>query len=275
MFKGRTFTPAIHSERALVSFDFQVGPAKLKLHVEYQPVVRLNGARQEVCAYECLLRVQNNPTNHNTYSVIQAAERTGTMPVLDALIAREACQTLLRRPDLHLWLNLSQVTLCSSEALRLITGYIQSNGLEDKVTLEMTETVNGDEQLIRSNLQWLKERRVKVVLDDIEDMFAKVGLLATDLISGCKFSRQSLIALSCCSDRFDAVAARIEWCSKNDKTAVIEGIETESDLAVAFQLGADFGQGYLFWPAMPSEQLPVRGTLVDIELGNAVTASLG
>lgn len=247
-----------------MSFNFLVGPTKLQLHVEYQPVIRLNTSSLVVCAYECLLRVSQNQQDLNTPAVIEVAERTGTMPVLDALITKEVCKTLRSAPDMHVWLNLSQLTMCNLEALKVIQANIQESGLASRVTFEMTETSDGSLPLIISNLEWLKSKGLNVILDDIEDEFAKAQLLDTDLVSGCKYSRQSMISISDSAEKLEAVSNRVEWCQCNNKTVVLEGIETISELKIALDLGVDFVQGYLFWPALPYDSLPPRGSPVPL-----------
>lgn len=242
---------------------YLIGETRLPLRVEYQPVIKL-GAQPHVSAFECLLRIAPNFTNHTTVTLIEEAEATGTMPELDAFIAKLACRDAIANPDMHLWLNLSQSTISCRQRSRSIAELITSQALADRVTLEMTETVAGNEPVITSNLAWLKKQKLTVVIDDIDDRHAKRHLLGTDLIAGCKFSRLSTIKIIDSPRRFALTAKLVEWCKTNGKTVVLEGIETEREFRLAIDLGVDYCQGFLFWPSLPLASLPALGTPVPL-----------
>lgn len=250
-----------------MSQSASIDPLSLPLYVAYQPVVCLKDSRPHVAAYECLLRVGENPTGETTYSVIRSAEEGGVMPRLDAFIARQVCADALAKPNMRLWLNVSQATLSSSLASLDIANLITSNRLSDRITLEMTETLDGCERLIVENLGHLKQRSVAVVIDDIEDGFAKSNLLKTDLVTGCKLSRRSTVQLATSNEHYESTARMVSWCQANGKTVVMEGIETEAELAIAIRLGVEYCQGFYFWPALKLLETPLQGTTVVIPRG--------
>lgn len=99
-----------------------------------------------------------------------------------------------------------------------------------------------------------------MVLDDIDEGYAKSDLLRSDLITGCKLSHLSTMRMSGDPAYLDTISRLIQWCRANGKTVVIEGIETESQLAMARHLEVDYCQGFLLWEPIPLTSLPVPGT---------------
>lgn len=126
----------------------------------------------------------------------------------------------------------------------------------------MTETVDGSDQMILESLRWFKSRNITVVLDDIDDGFAKSHLLDSELIAGCKLSRQSTVRMSHEPGFLESAKRLARWCKANGKTVVMEGIETEQEFQHAIDLGVDFCQGFYLWKptALSLILLPSAGT---------------
>lgn len=234
----------------------------LPLYIVYQPVLRMNEDGAVVYAYESLLRVGPTDDDHTTLSVITHAEQNGTMPLLDTMIARMVCGDAAGIEGMRLWINLSQSTLANPRAAKEIGEMIAAHNLTCRITIEMTETVDGDEQQILESLRWLKTQHITVVLDDIDDGYAKSHLLRSDLIAGCKLSRRSTARMSLEPGFLDSATKLVSWCKANGKSVVMEGIENEQEFGYAIQLGADFCQGFYFWRPIPLDEIPEPGTRV-------------
>lgn len=234
----------------------------LPLFIAYQPVLKLNEDGPVVFAYESLLRVGPTEANHSTLSVITQAEVDGTMPKLDTLIARMVCSDAAGIEGLRLWINMSQSTMASPDAAKEIGELIAAHNMTCRITIEMTETVNGNEQLILESLRWLKSKNITVVLDDIDDGFAKSHLLQSEYISGCKLSRRSTVRMARDPDFLATAKNLASWCKSNGKSIVMEGIENEQEYEYAVHIGADFCQGFYFWKPIPFSQLPPPGSKV-------------
>ncbi|WP_162893430.1 EAL domain-containing protein [Pseudomonas savastanoi] len=230
------------------------------LYVVYQPVVRLQRSHATVHAYESLLRVGPNSDDHSTFTVISQAEQNGTMPMLDTLIARQVCGDASRMAGMRLWINLSQRTLSCPDASRDISELIHQHNLACRITIEMTETADGDEQLINESLRWFRNQQITVVIDDIDDGYAKSHLLHSELIAGCKLSRRSTVRLMNEPGFVDTASKLVRWCKANGKSVVMEGIENVIEYRMARQLGVDFCQGYYFWQPIPLSEVPAPGT---------------
>lgn len=230
------------------------------LYVVYQPVLRLERSHAIVHAYESLLRVGPNTDDHSTFSVISQAEQNGSMPMLDTMIAKQVCGDASRIAGMRLWINLSQRTLSSPEAARDIAELIHHHNLACRITIEMTETANGDEQLINESLRWFKDQQITVVIDDIDDGYAKSHLLHSELIAGCKLSRRSTVRLMNDPGFVETASKLVRWCKAHGKSVVMEGIENVVEYRMARQLGVDYCQGFYFWEPIPLPEIPAPGT---------------
>lgn len=211
-------------------------------------------------AYESLMRVAPTEEDHSTLSIIRYAEKAGTMEILDTLIARMVCSDIASNEDMRLWINMSQSTMANPAATKEIGELIEAHNLTHRISIEMTETVDGNEQLILESLRWLKSRNITVVLDDIDEGFAKSHLLRSELIAGCKLSRQSTLRMAREPGFLEKINELTYWCKANGKSVVMEGIETEQEFKYAIDLGADFCQGFYFWKPIHLSLIPSPGT---------------
>lgn len=238
--------------------------SSLELSLAYQPVLDIRGKQPFVCAYESLTRAYCNGESYPIGSLIRKAEAAGTMPHLDRQVAIKVCQTLLAKPEMKVWFNLSQQTLESEKHANEITEIIHTSAVADRIKVEVTETHPGSIQQIAKNLKLFRDNSISVVIDDIEDEHAIVSLLGTDLVTGCKFSRATTEAISHDESRMAMSSKLVSTCKALGKTTVLEGIENPYQLEIAQELGVDYVQGWLFWPAMPLSSVPILGTQVAV-----------
>lgn len=228
----------------------------------YQPALRECAEGFVVSAYEALLRVMPNEQGINTFSLIQASERDGTMPALDLEITRMVCEDTLHAPDIPLWMNLSQLTLSNPDDVGSVAASLACCQCPTKITIELTESACGEHDGILRSLAILKEQRMKVVIDDIDDGYSLSNLLPSDFINGCKLSRRSTVRMVDDRDHYTRLKKLVRWCNDNQKTVVVEGIETELELSMARDLGADFYQGFYFARPVPFKELAKAGTII-------------
>ncbi|MQT58908.1 EAL domain-containing protein [Pseudomonas sp. FSL R10-0399] len=233
----------------------------LPLYIVYQPVVRMTKEDGPVVfAYEALMRIGPTENAHSTLSVISHSEKIGTMAVLDTIIARMVCADVAGIEGMRLWINMSQSTMANPAAAKIIGELIEAHNLTHRIIIEMTETVDGNDLMILESLRWFKSRNITVVLDDIDDGFAKSHLLDSELIAGCKLSRQSTVRMSHEPGFLESAKRLARWCKANGKTVVMEGIETEQEFQYAIDLGADFCQGFYLWKPSALSLIPSPGT---------------
>lgn len=95
------------------------------------------------------------------------------------------------------------------------------------------------------NLHILARRGCRIWLDDIDEAQIQ-GFIASRLpLSGIKIDKMAFWRLK----STPALLTLVNLCAKIAQNVLIEGIETQQDLALARKAGAGFGQGYL-WPSV-------------------------
>lgn len=236
------------------------------MHLEFQPVLDVRQTTPVVCAYEALLRVSNDNGKGNHVRIIQDAEASGKMPLIDVQVALRACETLVAHPEMDIWVNLSQATLESECFTKDIGAIINDAGVANRIKLEITETHKGDQPAIMSSLEWFQDNQISVVVDDLGDEYSLSAFLNTDLVTGCKLSRATTLAMSKNNEHREAMRALIERCHAMEKSVTVEGVETVEQLNMARSLKADYVQGWLFWSSLPICSIPKPGSvgLIDI-----------
>lgn len=220
----------------------------------YQPVIDITRGRAAVVAFESLLRISSRNGMIGPVEVIANAEADGSIVSIDKWVLNEVLALARSRPALHVWINASQLSIADPDFLGEAVRALIATETLGRVSFEITETAHVEAGLLASRLRKLKRRAITVLIDDIRDGFAKEALLLNEAVSGCKLSRDSMLELHSSARARSEVAELLGICRERQKNVVLEGIETEEDLALAKELGIRWCQGYYFArPAMAEE----------------------
>jgi EAL domain-containing protein (putative c-di-GMP-specific phosphodiesterase class I) len=123
------------------------------------------------------------------------------------------------------------------------------------VQIELTESVlldNVEHSL--EKMQHLKSKGFTIALDDFGTGFASLHYLTVFPLDTLKVDRAFVINIIEDKRQFAIAKAIVNLAHDLDLIVVAEGIETEEQRQVLFDLGCDIGQGYLFSrPVSPAE----------------------
>ena len=212
-----------------------------RLGVEYQPIVSLQTG--EIVAYEALARFWDR------------AERLLSNPTVFAALHRDhdilcRVEKWLKQIQLELapcavtlFLNLDPHILSSPE--ERITGLLTELTRHDVVVEIIENTSVHDARAAYRLHMLLRQQNVKVALDDIG---ARGTLLSLDSLFQADFLKfdRSWFQRAGEKDQLELLKGFIRFARQAGKKTIIEGVETESRLAFARQVGADYVQGYLY-----------------------------
>jgi EAL domain-containing protein (putative c-di-GMP-specific phosphodiesterase class I) len=235
-----------------------------ELQVAFQPVVTTTDQSVRVFAYESFLRVGNPWNTSALANLIATAEFDSSIIDLDTWVINDVCRRLVLDPELKIWANASQISLAEPGFISSIIDLADSMGVRDRLTIEMTESADGDSATLRRNLEHLRVQAIAVVLDDIADGYAKRCLLDSDAVVGCKFSLETKRLMQVDPEARRSVIELTEWCHRQGKSVVMEGIETPAEYRMACDIGIGFQQGYLFAKPWHLEDLPSMGALLPL-----------
>ena len=126
----------------------------------------------------------------------------------------------------------------------------------DSVQIELTESILLD-NIERSleKIQQLKAKGFTIALDDFGTGFASLHYLTLFPLDTLKVDRAFVINIIEDKRQFAIAKSIINLAHDLDLIVVAEGIETEEQRQVLFDLGCDIGQGYLFSRPIPPGQL--------------------
>jgi EAL domain-containing protein (putative c-di-GMP-specific phosphodiesterase class I) len=230
-----------------------------ELQIAFQPVVTTTDLSVRVFAYESFLRVGMPWCTATLANLIGTAEYDGSIIELDTWVINSVCERLVLDPQLRIWANTSQVSLAEPAFIEAIVDKANTLGVRDRLTIEMTESADGNPAALRRNLKLLKVQAIAVVLDDIRDGHAKRCLLDSEAVIGCKFSYETKRQMQADPEIRRSVIELTDWCHQNGKSVVMEGIETPADFRMARDIGIGLQQGFLFARPWHLEDLPAIG----------------
>ena len=190
---------------------------------------------------------------------IRMAEETKMIDRLDRSVIRRSCAQLallrLNHPDLHLFINVSALTLLEPDFSAFIGGQLLMHSIPDgALMLEVTETVlAGDEVLLLKNISAIRELGVRFLIDDFGTGYSSLSRLDALPLDFLKIDGSFLSALDSGQDTICKTIIRM--AHSLDMQVIAEGVETATQLQRLADLKCDFVQGYLFAKPMNPEQL--------------------
>jgi len=229
--------------------------------VHYQPRRKLRGARR-IVGVEALLRWDHPERGLlSAGEFIDVAEETGLITPIGEAVLRQACADAARWPrSVGLSVNLSTREFRGARLEGIVDRALADSGLEpDRFLVELTEESlqrevdHTDTALAR--LTALRERGVRVVLDNFGTGSCSLDLLRRCRAEFVKISSQLIRALGADADVFVVVRA-IGALARHFGAAVIaEGIEDPGQVGAALRAGCSEGQGYYLGRPVTAEQL--------------------
>jgi diguanylate cyclase (GGDEF)-like protein/PAS domain S-box-containing protein len=261
------FTPSMH-QQAVSHFELvqelrrALQTGDLSMH--YQPIVRLDSA--SVVGFEALMRWQHPergwvPPN----SFIPLAEQSdlilelGHFALTQAVQAASAWQATEKTHGVlpYVTVNLSAHQFHDPALLGMIENALASSGLApERLIIEITESamlVNVAETM--SVMERIGALGIGFALDDFGTGYSSLSYLALLHPTIIKID-QSFVSPSKESPRNDTLLeAIVSLGHKLGMTMLAEGIETKPQLDRLHNLGCEFGQGFLWSPAVANDKV--------------------
>jgi diguanylate cyclase (GGDEF)-like protein len=235
-----------------------------ELHLVAQPLGEF--ATGEITAIETLLRWTHptlGPVGPDEF--IPIAEETGMIDALGAWVLRESCAATVALHHatgraLALGVNVSPRQLRHPAFVAAVDGALADSGLPaTSLVVEITETaLLGSDPATAQAIAALRDRGVRLVLDDFGTGFSSLSMLKEQPIDGIKIDRSFVAGLPEDASSGAIVAAVIGMAHALGRTVTAEGIETSEQLAFLKALGCDLAQGYLLGRPLPFDELERR-----------------
>ncbi len=153
-------------------------------------------------------------------------------------------------------MNLTAAQFVDLDLAEALTQFAESDEGPDNLTIEITALT--DSQTMRRICAVYRASKIKILIDDVgsDNSFEMVRNIVP-YINGVKFAMQNLRQTTSDAELRERVQFWVQIAKENQLSFVLEGVETEADLAFATQLGVRYVQGYYFGkprPAGPERQ---------------------
>ena len=260
----RLFTPAMNQRarrRQKMVTALRQAVERQEFKVYYQPQVDLLSGR--VVGVEALVRWQ--PPEGGLVGpdqFIPLAEDTGLILPIGQRVLEQACRQTADwvrsgHDHLRLAVNLSARQFNQPDLVEHVARVLDETGLDPRLLeLEITEStamVNLD--ATSETLKRLHARGLSLSLDDFGTGYSSLSYLRRFAIDVLKIDRSFIKDLDSNSDEAAITQAIISMAHTLRLKVIAEGVETKAQLKYLRSLGCDYGQGFLFSPPLPGQDM--------------------
>jgi len=244
------------SRQKVVEHAMAAADLRRELSLVYQPIVI---AETGTClGFEALARWESRLIGKVSPSeFVPVAEHTGRITMITRLLLEQALETARTWPDsVILSFNLSAHDLASAEGILRIMAIVKASGIDPaRITFEITETavMQDFEQACRS-IEMLRRMGAGIALDDFGTGYSSLHHIHKLPLTKIKIDGSFVRDIQQHTTSYKIVKSLLALCADMKLDAVVEGVETEAELAVLRGLGAEFVQGYHFArPLVPAD----------------------
>ncbi|QXQ14890.1 EAL domain-containing protein [Skermania piniformis] len=225
--------------------------------VRYQPIVALDSER--MIGAEALARMPAPDGGElSPAEFLPHLEALGLLTDLAMLMVERACADFADQPDLG-WVsvNLTSADLADPELPEQIAAALDRSGLDPaRLVLEINEQVVPEPHILGA-VQRLTELGARVALDDFGTGWSSLAQLR-DLDLGLVKIDRSVVVAATTRDQPQLSAmltAALAMARALDLDVIAEGIERTAESQTVAGAGTQFGQGYLWQPALDLDKL--------------------
>lgn len=229
--------------------------------VYYQPIISL--ASGAVSGFEALLR-WNHPERGvlAPAAFIDVAEDSGQLSaifdqVFPDILARVERWQARTRDGSHPFVNvnLSRSQFKDPDLLLRLARVLDAATLAPhSLGFEVTESVMVDDARVVDTLRQLKKRQVRLLLDDFGTGYSCLSNLKQFPLDSLKIDKSFVAEVGKSPEAGEIARAIATLAHSMALDVTIEGVETETQLRFAYNLGCDYAQGYYFARPMPAAE---------------------
>ena len=230
--------------------------AREELSVAYQPIVTVG--QGDIVGVEVLLRWQHPERGAIRPDLfVPIAEQGGLMIVLGNWMLRHVFAQCRDWPACDISVNLSPIQIMAGNFVPTMAAIVAETGIDPRrVVLEITEGVMLDRsEHVLGVLRDLNRMGFRIALDDFGNGYSSLSYLRLFQFERIKIDRSFVSNIECDADA-NAILCAIASLGHSLRMKVIaEGVETETQRLLVQAAGCEMVQGFLFWKAMPAEEL--------------------
>ena len=216
-----------------------------------QPVVRLTD--QQPVHHEILVRIRDDEGKYITPgNFIEIAENLGLVKEIDMRVVQKLLRYMQERGEagqkIRYFVNLSRVSITDSDWVKRFIGLLETTPVKpSQLAFEITETAAMSEiDVTLAFIRSLKGMGCRFALDDFGAGFSSFYYLKRFDVDYLKIDGSFIRDLATDDSSRIFVKALNDVARELGKQVVAEWVETAEALKLLLEMGAQFGQGYLF-----------------------------
>lgn len=225
----------------------------------HQPIIDLT--TKTIVGSESLLRWQSPTEGMISPSLfIDLIESSSIIVPVGEWIIEESFRHLQivqkKMPNYSVSVNISGKQFIHHEFISHLTETQKKYGIDPKtIKLEMTERILMEGVVVLDTLQRCRDLGYQISIDDFGTGFSSLQYLAKMPIDFIKID-SSFVQKMLAEPKTEAVVKSIIYLAQTLSIKIIgEGVETEGQMNKLIELGADYGQGYLFSKPIPLDEI--------------------
>ena len=227
----------------------------------YQPVI--NATTKKIVSMEALLRWQHPVKGILTPQYfLELCESTGLIIPIGNWVLAQACKQLktlhaMGHTELSVAVNLSTLQFNDQHLFDSIKNNIEKADLSPhSFIIEITESLSMKD--IKANtklLNNLRELGLQLALDDFGTGYSSLSYLMRLPFNILKIDRTFIQDITCLDSSLTIVQAIVTLAKRLGLTLIVEGVETEAQLALLQSMQCDLIQGYVYSKPIPMNKL--------------------
>ena len=225
--------------------------------VHYQPLVNLGSNR--ITGVEALVRWRHPERGLiSPATFIPVAEETGMIVALGEWVLNRACRDATTWPDgISVAVNVSAVQLRHRTFAQTVLLALAASGLRaDRLELEITEGVLLDEtEANLETLHLLRRIGIRISMDDFGTGYSSLTYLRRFPFDKIKIDRSFVQDAGKATEAGAIIRALVALGRSLGITTLVEGVETEEQLAAVRAEGCQEMQGFLFSRPRPAGEI--------------------
>ncbi len=190
-------------------------------------------------------------------------EQTGRVTEIDFFVLDCPCRMLRRRMDagkrvVTVSCNFSRMHFIKPDFPEKFEAVLQKYQIpKELIEVEITETIVVEElqqQLVKGTLDMLRDRGVRLSIDDFGSGYSSLGIFEQIPASVIKLDRSFLLNQKDRGRQIKIMKSIVNLAQELDAQIVCEGVETDKDVELMQEIGAYVAQGYRYARPVPEAE---------------------
>jgi diguanylate cyclase (GGDEF)-like protein/PAS domain S-box-containing protein len=260
----RFFAPDMnicYHRRVTLENELRQAISNKEFELFYQPQVSISEVA--IIGLEALIRWRH-PVHGllNPGDFIDLAEEAGMIGTITEWVLAEACRQLahwraMGFNDLRIAVNVSPKEFERDDMVKQLSAFMDTFNLPaESLEIEITEKILlGDTHSVISKIKILRERGVRISIDDFGTCYSSLNYLRQFPISTIKIDQTFVRDLTEENRVSPIIQAIIGIANGFGLQLLAEGVETSCQMQTLHELGCDEMQGYLFSKPAPATEI--------------------